>query len=129
MKLKTLLDAQRGIQQIQSVNIHGYRKRYELFRLCRAVQEQLDWYAAEEMCLIEQHGGEIEEGGRIKFPDSAAAAAFEQERRGLMDTEVDLDVPLPVLLREADLAGEALPVQAMLNLTGLVEFAEVGHGR
>lgn len=128
MKIKQLLDAQKGIQQIQSVNIHGYRKRYELFRLCKAVQEQMEWYAAEEMRLIERHGGEIEAEGRIKFPDSSAAAAFERERRDLAATEVELGVPLPVQLRETDLAGEALPVEAMLCLDGLVEFVEVGYG-
>lgn len=127
MQIKNLLDARRGILQIQAVNIHGYRKRYELFRLCKEVHAKLEWYAEEEKKLIRAYGGEVEASG-IRFPDSAMRAAFDAQRDELGLTEVELDVPLPVQLRETDLAGEALPVEAMLCLDGLVEFVEVGYG-
>lgn len=122
MKLKRLIEAQAALVKIKDIPIRNYRKRYEVYRLCRKVRDVLIWASEEERRLIQDIGGTLD-GQAVTFPDAEKRNRFERDRMEMSETEIDMP-GLPVVLDETDMDGIPLDVSAMMALEGIIEFLQ-----
>lgn len=120
MKLNRLIEAQWALVKIKDVPIRSYRKRYEVYRLCRKIREVLIWASEEEQRLVADAGGTLD-GQKVEFPDAEKREAFEQSRLELSETEIDIS-GVPVMLDESDMNDIPLEVSVMIALEGIIEF-------
>ena len=96
-----------------------------------AVDQELDFYAAEEMKAVNTYAEMGEDGspiflsdGRLRLKDAEAKEAFEREIANLRETEIDGITP--VTLCEGDFRGaDDIPtVDDMIALEGIIVFED-----
>ena len=129
MKLNTILTANEPLKRLCEKRLASYKKMRELVKLRRAIDEEVDFYLAEEQkaintyAVLDSNGSPaFLEDGRLRLRDAATKVAFEGEIEALRATEIDTIVS--ITLCESDFASPAdLPTtNDMLALEGIIIF-------
>ena len=131
MKLKTLIEANEPLKRLTDKRFASYKKMRELVRLRKALEQEIDFYAAEEKKAVNVYAETDDKGtplflpdGRLRLRDAEAKIAFETEIEALLNTEID--GISPVTLTEKDfLSSEDLPTASdMIALEAIIEFED-----
>ena len=131
MKLKTLIEANEPLKRLTDKRFASYKKMRELVRLRKALEQEIDFYAAEEKKAVNVYAETDDKGtplflpdGRLRLRDAEAKVAFETEIEALLNTEID--GISPVTLTEKDfLSSEDLPTASdMIALEAIIEFED-----
>lgn len=131
MKLISIMQARDALTELTDTHFTSYKILRELVRLKKRVDEEFEFYSAQEKKAVDTYADKTEdgqlifvEGGRLKLKDAKSKAAFDAEIAKLNDTEVD-DIPV-VIIRESDFKSAAdFPTATnMLALSAIVEFEE-----
>lgn len=131
MKLKDLLVANEPLKRLCEKRFASYKKMRELVKLRKAVEQEVEFYAAEEQKAINTYAELDKNGtpiflddGRLRLKDIDSKVAFEKEISALRET--DIDGIEPIILSERDFkCSEDLPtVNEMIALEPLVVFEE-----
>jgi hypothetical protein len=131
MKLRNLLEANEPLKRLSEKRLASYKKMRELVKLRKAVEAEVEFYAAEETKSVNTYAELDDTGapiflpdGRLRLRDAEAKTAFETEIEALRDTEID-DI-FPVSLSEADfLTSSDLPTtNEMIALEHIINFED-----
>ena len=131
MKLKTLIEANEPLKRLTDKRFASYKKMRELVKLRKALEQEIDFYAAEEKKAVNVYAETDDKGtplflpdGRLRLRDAEAKIAFETEIEALLNTEID--GISPVTLTEKDfLSSEDLPTASdMIALEAIIEFED-----
>ena len=131
MKLKDLIEAKTPLKRLTEKRFVSYKKMRELVKLRKAVEQEVEFYAAEEKKAIALYA-ETDDGGnplflddgRLRLKDMEAKVAFEKEITTLRET--DVDGIEPITLSESDFrSADDLPtVDDMIALEGIIIFED-----
>ena len=131
MKLKDLIEATAPLKRLTEKRFVSYKKMRELVKLRKAVEQEVEFYAAEEKKAISLYA-ETDDGGnplflddgRLRLKDMEAKVAFEKEITTLRET--DVDGIEPITLSESDFrSADDLPtVDDMIALEGIIIFED-----
>ena len=131
MKLKDLIEATAPLKRLTEKRFVSYKKMRELVKLRKAVEQEVEFYAAEEKKAIGLYA-ETDDGGnplflddgRLRLKDMEAKVAFEKEITTLRET--DVDGIEPITLSESDFrSADDLPtVDDMIALEGIIIFED-----
>ena len=131
MKLKDLIEANASLKRLTEKRFVSYKKMRELVKLRKAVEQEAEFYAAEEKKAIGLYA-ETDDGGnplflddgRLRLKDMEAKVAFEKEITTLRET--DVDGIEPITLSESDFrSADDLPtVDDMIALEGIIIFED-----
>lgn len=131
MKIKDILAANEPLKHLCDRRLASYPKMRELAKLRKAVEQEVDFYLAEESKAIAAYA-EVDgngapiflEDGRLRLKDMESKIAFEKEIEKLRCTEVDGIEP--VALSEKDFrSSDDLPtISEMVVLEPLVIFED-----
>lgn len=131
MKLIDIMQARDALAKLTDTHFTSYKTLRELVRLKKRVDEEFEFYSAQEKKAVDAYADKSEdgqlifvEGGRLKLKDVKSKTAFDAEIAKLNDTEVD-DIPIATI-RESDFKSAAdFPTATdMLALSALIEFEE-----
>ena len=131
MKLFDIMQAREALAKLTNTHFTSYKILRELVKLKRRVDEEFEFYAAQEKKAVEAYAEKTEEGqpiflegGRLKLKDLKSKNAFDEEISKLNETEVE-DIPC-VKISESDFRSvEDFPTATdMLVLSAFVNFEE-----
>ncbi len=131
MKLIDIMQARDALAKLTDTHFTSYKILRELVRLKKRVDEEYEFYSAQEKKAVDVYADKTEDGqlifvdgGRLKLKDVKSKTAFDAEIAKLNDTEVD-EIPV-VVIRESDFKSAAdFPTATdMLALSGIIEFEE-----
>lgn len=131
MKLNDILAAREPLKRLSEKRFASYKKMRELVKLRKAVEQEFDFYYAEEKKAVSNYAEHDENGapiflddGRLRLKDYASKQAFEKEIATLRDTEVDGIER--ITLSEADFRTSAdLPTpDEMIALEAFIDFED-----
>lgn len=131
MKLINVMQARDALAKLTDTHFTSYKILRELVRLKKRVDEEYEFYSAQEKKAVDVYADKTEDGqlifvdgGRLKLKDVKSKTAFDAEIAKLNDTEVD-EIPV-VVIRESDFKSAAdFPTATdMLALSGIIEFEE-----
>lgn len=131
MKLIGIMQARDALAKLTDTHFTSYKILRELVRLKKRVDEEYEFYSAQEKRAVDAYADKTEDGqlifvdgGRLKLKDAKSKTAFDAEIAKLNDTEVD-DIPT-VTIHESDFKSAAdFPTATdMLALSALIEFEE-----
>ena len=131
MKLNDILVANEPLKRLSEKRFSSYKKMRELAKLRKAVEQELDFYAAEERKAVNAYA-EVDEGGspiflsdgRLRLKDMEAKIAFEKEIATLRETEVDGIVPIALCERDFRSSDDIPTVDDMIALEGIIIFED-----
>lgn len=131
MKLIEIMKARDALTKLTNAHLTSYKSLRELVRLKKRVDEEFEFYSAQEQKAVDTYAEKTEsgqpvllDGGRLKLKDVEAKIAFDNEIEKLGDTEVN-DI-VPVALREGDFkTADDFPTATEMLLSSLVVFEEV----
>lgn len=131
MKIKDILIANEPLKRLCDRRLASYKKMRELAKLRKAVEQEVEFYTAEETkavgiyAEVDKNGTPVFlEDGRLRLKDMESKIAFEKEIEKLRDTEVDGIEP--ITLSESDFrSADDLPtVDDMIALEGVIIFED-----
>lgn len=131
MKLIDIMQARDALAKLTDTHFTSYKILRELVKLKKRVDEEYEFYSAQEKKAVDAYADKTADGqlifvdgGRLKLKDAKSKTAFDAEIAKLNDTEVD-DIPV-VVIRESDFKSAAdFPTATdMLALLGIIEFEE-----
>lgn len=124
MKLKRIVEAYAMLNKMAD-HIYDYKTAYRLFRITKKLKVHAEFFASEEMKLVEKYAKKDEAGrpiirsdGRFNYADEEAKAAFLEESAALGDVEADWN--------EEVLKISAAPMISVRQLEALDGFVEFG---
>lgn len=131
MKLKDVLVANEPLKRLCERRFASYKTMRDLVRLRKAVEQEVEFYIAEEQKAIQtyaeldKNGAPIFlEDGRLRLKDMDSKVAFEKEISALRDTELDGIAPITLSDKDFRSADDLPSVNEMLALEPLVVFEE-----
>lgn len=127
MKLKMMIEAYKVLGKMAD-HIYDYETAYKLFSINKKLKVHAEFFAAEEMKLVEKYAEKNEAGrpiikpdGRFNYESEEAKMNFLKESAALGDVEVDWEEDVQKLS-----AAPMISVRQLEALDGFVEFgAEV----
>lgn len=131
MKLIDIMQARDALAKLTDTHFTSYKILRELVRLKKRVDEEYEFYSAQEKKAVDAYADKTADGqlifvdgGRLKLKDAKSKTSFDAEIVKLNDTEVD-DIPV-VVIRESDFksATDFPTATDMLALSTLIEFEE-----
>lgn len=131
MKLINIMQARDAIAKLTDTHFTSYKILRELVRLKKRVDEEYEFYSAQEQKAVDAYAEKTADGqlvfvdgGRLKLKDVKSKNAFDAEIGKLNETEVD-DIPF-VTIRESDFrtATDFPTATDMILLSEIVEFVE-----
>lgn len=123
MKLKKIVDAYNVLNKMAD-HIYDYKTAYKLFGINKRLKVHAEFFAAEEMKLVEKYAEKnasgrpvIRSDGRFNYADEEAKIAFLEESAALGDVEADWSEDVLKLS-----AAPMISVRQLEALDGFVEF-------
>ena len=131
MKLKQIIDATEPLKRLSEKRLASYKKMRELVKLRKSVEQELEFYKAEESKCIDVYAEKDTNGspiflddGRIQLKDLTAKIAFEKEIDTLRNTDIDGIEPVSVTEEDFLSPGDYPTINEMLSLEGIVNFED-----
>ena len=124
-----LIDCINALNSIRSIGTtKNYQSLYQRVQLQKWLQEQVEFYGAEERKLAEKYGhieGESIIFNGDKDESDRNAQAFLSEKEKL--NAVDVDPPSKFTITKADLNGTALAADTIIALEPFIDFEFMGE--
>ena len=121
MTFKTILNAFPKLQQFFKVYLRTYIS-YSLYKLLKACQNEIDFYAEEEKKLIEKYGN-ISEQGDITFSEEKNKTKFLEEIEKLQKLEIEKEIK-KISIPLDSIQSLALSPADFYALENLIDFVE-----
>lgn len=132
MKLIEILNANEALKKLANSKFNSFKKAYELSKLRKQVDEEVNFYIEEEKKIVEAYASKDEngtpiflDGGRIKLDSVEAKNNFEKDINELRNLEIDKISK--VTISPADFNDEIPTPNEILALEVLIDFKEVGN--
>ena len=134
MKLIEILTANEALKKLANSKFNSFKKSYELSKLRKQVDEEVNFYVEEEKKIVESYASKDEngkpiflDGGRIKLDSLEAKNNFEKEISELR--ELEIDKISKVIISSNDFKSEEdIPTpNEILALEVLIDFKEVDN--
>ena len=131
MKLINIVQARDALTKLTDTHFTSYKILRELVKLKKRVEEEYEFYSAQEQKAVDAYAEKTEtgqlvfiDGGRLKLKDVKSKNAFDAEITKLNETEID-DIPV-VTIREGDFrtAADFPTANDMLLLSEIIDFEE-----
>lgn len=124
MKLKKMVEAYKVLSKMAD-HIYDYKTAYKLFTINKKLKVHAEFFAAEEMKLVEKYAEKNEAGrpiikpdGRFNYADEDAKMKFLEDSAALGEVEAEWE--------EDVLKLSAAPMISMRQLEALDGFIEFG---
>lgn len=131
MTIKDILAANEPLKRLCDRRLASYPKMRELAKLRKAVEQEVDFYMAEEgkaiatYAEVDGNGAPIFlEDGRLRLKDIESKIAFEKEIEKLRCTEVDGIEPVALSEKDFHSSDDLPTISEMVVLEPLVIFEE-----
>ncbi len=95
-----IVSAHEAIRELSRV-VLPYKTARQVARLKRRIDEEFEVIVSMESSVMEEFGGSKEQG-RMQFPDSSAAEAFDEKMRLYMEEEAEMKLPTVDLSKYAE---------------------------
>ena len=132
MKLIEILNANEALKKLANSKFNSFKKAYELSKLRKQVDEEVNFYIEEEKKIVETYAAKDEngtpiflEGGRIKLDSVEAKNSFEKDINELRNLEIDKISK--VSISPSDFKDDIPTPNEILALEVLIDFKEVGN--
>ena len=132
MKLIEILNANEALKKLANSKFNSFKKAYELSKLRKQVDEEVNFYIEEEKKIVEAYASKDEngtpiflEGGRIKLDSVEVKNSFEKDINELRNLEIDKISK--VSISPADFKDDIPTPNEILALEVLIDFKEVGN--
>ena len=132
MKLIEILNANEALKKLANSKFNSLKKAYELSKLRKQVDEEVNFYIEEEKKIVEAYASKDEngtpiflEGGRIKLDSVEAKNNFEKDINELRNLEIDKISK--VSISPSDFKDDIPTTNEILALEVLIDFKEVGN--
>ena len=132
MKLIEILNANEALKKLANAKFNSFKKAYELSKLRKQVDEEIDFYVTEEKKIVETYASKDEkgnpiflEGGRIKLDSVETKNNFEKDINELRNLEIDKISK--VSISPSDFKDDIPTPNEILALEVLIDFKEVGN--
>ena len=127
MKLKKMVEAYKVLGKMAD-HIYDYKTAHKLFTVSKKLKAHAEFFAVEEMKLVEKYAERDEDGrpiikadGRFNYADEDAKMSFLKESAELGDVEIDWNEDVVKLS-----ATPMISVRQLAALDGFVEFGAEG---
>jgi hypothetical protein len=94
---------------------------FSLFRMKQQLKTVIDFQAEQEQAMVERHGGQITEDGKILFAEVEQRKAFAKERAELERMEIDPEIP-EITMKAKDIPD--ICMDEIEALEGFIKFEE-----
>ena len=132
MKLIEILNANEALKKLANSKFNSLKKAYELSKLRKQVDEEVNFYIEEEKKIVEAYASKDEngtpiflDGGRIKLDSVEAKNSFEKDINELRNLEIDKISK--VSISPSDFKDDIPTPNEILALEVLIDFKEVGN--
>ena len=132
MKLIEILNANEALKKLANAKFNSFKKAYELSKLRKQVDEEVNFYIEEEKKIVEAYASKDEngtpiflDGGRIKLDSVEAKNSFEKDINELRNLEIDKISK--VSISPSDFKDDIPTPNEILALEVLIDFKEVGN--
>ena len=132
MKLIEILNANEALKKLANSKFNSFKKAYELSKLRKQVDEEVNFYIEEEKKIVEAYASKDEngtpiflDGGRIKLDSVEAKNNFEKDINELRNLEIDKISK--VSISPSDFKEDIPTPNEILALEVLIDFKEVGN--
>ena len=134
MKLIEILTANEALKKLANSKFNSFKKAYELSKLRRQVDEEVNFYVDEEKKIVETYASKGEdgkpiflEGGRIKLDSLEAKNSFEKEINELRELEIDKISKVTIKSNDFKSEDDIPTPNEILALEVLIDFKEVDN--
>ena len=132
MKLIEILNANEALKKLANSKFNSFKKAYELSKLRKQVDEEVNFYIEEEKKIVEAYASKDEngtpiflDGGRIKLDSVEAKNSFEKDINELRNLEIDKISK--VSISPSDFKDDIPTPNEILALEVLIDFKEVDN--
>ena len=134
MKLIEILTANEALKKLANSKFNSFKKAYELSKLRKQVDEEVNFYVDEEKKIVETYASKGEdgkpiflEGGRIKLDSLEAKNSFEKEINELRELEIDKISKVTINCNDFKSEDDIPTPNEILALEVLIDFKEVDN--
>ena len=134
MKLIEILTANEALKKLANSKFNSFKKSYELSKLRKQVDEEVNFYVEEEKKIVESYASKDEngkpiflDGGRIKLDSLEAKNNFEKEISELRDLEIDKISKVTISSNDFKSEDDIPTPNEILALEVLIDFKEVDN--
>lgn len=134
MKLIEILTANEALKKLANSKFNSFKKAYELSKLRKQVDEEVNFYVDEEKKIVETYASKGEdgkpiflEGGRIKLDSLEAKNSFEKEINELRELEIDKISKVTINSNDFKSEDDIPTPNEILALEVLIDFKEVDN--
>lgn len=109
--------------RLNAVRMNSSTTARKLFSIKKLLEENYEFYLAEERKLIDELGGTVQDNGAILFADQEEGLRkLKAGREELLKTEVEVAIDAPIIFREAE--GVKVSGEEIGYLIGIAEFKD-----
>ena len=134
MKLIEILTTNEALKKLANSKFNSFKKAYELSKLRKQVDEEVNFYVDEEKKIVETYASKGEdgkpiflEGGRIKLDSLEAKNSFEKEINELRELEIDKISKVTINSNDFKSEDDIPTPNEILALEVLIDFKEVDN--
>ena len=134
MKLIEILTANESLKKLANSKFNSFKKAYELSKLRKQVDEEVNFYVEEEKKIVETYASKGEDGkpifldgGRIKLDSIEAKNNFEKEINELRELEIDKISKVTINSNDFKSEDDIPTPNEILALEVLIDFKEVDN--
>ena len=134
MKLIEILTSNEALKKLANSKFNSFKKSYELSKLRKQVDEEVNFYVEEEKKIVETYASKGEdgkpiflEGGRIKLDSLEAKNNFEKEINELRELEIDKISKVTISSNDFKSEDDIPTPNEILALEVLIDFKEVDN--
>lgn len=134
MKLIEILTANEALKKLANSKFNSFKKSYELSKLRKQVDEEVNFYVEEEKKIVESYASKDEngkpiflDGGRIKLDSLEAKNNFEKEISELRELEIDKISKVTISSNDFKSEDDIPTPNEILALEVLIDFKEVDN--
>lgn len=123
IKLEQAVRAAKVVERLNTVRMKNTGTARKIFSLKKLLEPNFEFYAEEEVKLIKELGGTVNDDGVVLFQDQQAGMKkLAEGRKALFETEVDVPIDTPIIFRDAE--GVQVSGEEIGLLDGLADFKE-----
>lgn len=122
MKQSQINRAYKALRNMLNLEL-PFSEAYKLHALATKLKTNYVFEIEQEEKLIRKYSGSILEDGKLVFPSSENADAFQRDIAELCDVDIDIEIS-PVTINCSYLSSQRMTALDIMNLEGFVVFEE-----
>lgn len=123
MKLEQAFQAAQIVERLNGILMKNTATARKLFSLKKLLEPNTEFFLHEQQKIIDDLKGTVASDGTVLFANQEEGVkAFNERRKELFETEVDVPIDTPIIFRDAE--GVQVSGKEIGILEGLAEFKE-----